>query len=576
MAPGDPRAGLAGDGATSAPGAPADDGAPLPEGLDAAQRALARALRGLARAACDLPGLDPRARADRGQLQAAHAALAAALGASGPVDIELAPGRLRLAEVTLDTDSDPERSLATRLHHEGVRRLCLSPGLDEAEFLALLEALSPSFSRLQPAEDDAAARLRQAGLPHVRVVAEPGPPGPVGPELPPGLADQLPLERPELGAPAPPKWVEPGPERRAGLCAEVPPGEAAAAEVLALFGRLLALLDDPRERATLASLAPLVSELRDQLLCEDHLESLARLVDGLAALTSAPPPEWDPARAATARTLVASLGARRQVRRLLRTMAREQRRPPAAVLAALDRLCADPLAAVASVLPDERNVGVRVAARQILEHYGRARLPEMQQRFLSARGQVASDLLRVMAGLGDDAATTFVVQQSAHPDEAVQDEAVWHLSRMPYSNTVGRALLAAFRQTTRERRARILELIVRTRDRRFVDLLARHVDEHARELTPDEGAGIGRVVGLLGGPSTIDRWRQWLVPRPAGARGFEGPLARQVAALLALAEIPGEEAAEALGEAFDQADDVAQPWVLGALAQRERTGGKSR
>lgn len=554
----------------------APDAPPLPEGLDPAQQAQAVALRDLSLAARALPGLDPRARGDRAQLQAAHAALTAALGASGPLDLEVAPAELRAAGTVLYADPDPERSLATRLHREGAQQLTLTPGLDEAEFLALLEALSPSFSRLQPAEDDAAARLRQARLPHVRLATEAGlPPGSPA-ALPAALADGLPLERPALGAPAPPKWVEPGEERRAALRAEIPPGEAGPHEVLALFQRLLALLDDPQQRATLASLAPLVSELRDQLLHEDHLESLARLVDGLSVLTAAPPPEWDPARAATARSLAASLGARRQVRRLLRTMAREQRRPPEGVLAALDRLCADPLAAVAAVLPDERNLGVRMAARQILEHYGRARLPELQQRFLAARGQVASDLLRVMAGLGDDAATSFVVQQGAHPDEAVQDEAVWHLSRMPYSNTVGRALLAAFRQTTRERRARVLELIVRTRDRRFVDLLARHMDEHAGELTTDEAAGIGRVVGLLGGPATIARWKAWLVARPAGARGFEGPLARQVAALLALAEIPGEEAAEALGEAFDQADEAAQPWVLGALAQRERTRGKAR
>jgi hypothetical protein len=115
---------------------------------------------------------------------------------------------------------------------------------------------------------------------------------------------------------------------------------------------------------------------------------------------------------------------------------------------------------------------------------------------------------------------------------------------------------------------------VRTGDRRFVDLLARHVDEHAGELTTDEAAGVGRVVGLLGGASTIDRWRAWLQARPDAERGFEGPLARQVAALLALAEIPGEAAAEALGEAFDQADEAAQPWVLGALAQRQRAGTK--
>lgn len=545
----------------------------LPEGLDTAQQATAGALRQLARAARALPGLDPRARADRTLLQSAHAALTAVLGQSGAVDLEIGPGQLHAAGTLLDTDDDPERSLALRLHSEGARRLVLLPGLEEDELLALVEALSPCFSRLRPQEDDAAARLRQAGLPHVLLEAQPGfTSGSTG-ELAPELADALPLARPELPTPSPPRWIDVPAERLAALRDEVPPTGAQPEEVLALLRHLLVLLDDREQHVTLASLAHLLSELRDHVLHEDHLAALASLVDALSALTQVPAPEWDPARPATARSLVASLGARRQVRRLLRTMAREQRRPPDAVVAALDRLCADPLAAVASVLPDERNMGVRVAARQILEHYGRARLPELQQRFLSARGQLACDLLRVMAGIGDDAAIAFVVQQSAHPDAAVQDEALWHLSRMPYSNAVGRALLAAFRQTSRERRARILDLIVRTGDRRFVDLLSRHVDEHATELTTDEAAGIGRVVGLLGGATTIERWKAWLQPRPDGERGFDGPLSRQVAALLALAEIPGDDAAEALGEAFDQTDDAAQPWVLGALAQRQRAGG---
>lgn len=546
----------------------------LPEGLSPSQEGLAVALRLLARAACALPGLDPRARADRNLLQSAHIALAGALEQSGAVELEIGPGQLRHGSTLLYSDGDPERSLALRLHEEGAQRLGLSPGLGEEESLALLEALSPCFSRLRPQEDDAVARLRQARLPHVHLDAPASLPPAAAGELPELLAGALPIARPELPPPSPPKWTDVPEERLATLRDEVPTAGARAEEVLSLLRHVLALLDDAGQRVTLASLAPLVSELRDHLLHEDHLASLGSLVDDLSALTQAAPPEWDPARPATARSLVASLGARRQVRRLLRTMAREQRRPPEAIMAALDRLCADPLAAVAAVLPDERNLGVRVAARQILEHYGRARLPELQQRFLSARGQLAQDLLRVMAGIGDDAAIGFVVQQSAHPDEAVQDEALWHLSRMPYSNAVGRALLAAFRQTTRERRARILDLIVRTGDRRFVDLLARYVDEHAVELTADEAAGIGRVVGLLGGTTTIERWKAWLRARPGDERGFEGPLSRQVAALLALAEIQGEAAAEALGEAFDQADEAAQPWVLGALAQRQRAGAR--
>jgi hypothetical protein len=43
-----------------------------------------------------------------------------------------------------------------------------------------------------------------------------------------------------------------------------------------------------------------------------------------------------------------------------------------------------------------------------------------------------------------------------------------------------------------------------------------------------------------------------------------------VAAATALAFIRAEAAAEALGAAFDEADETSQPWILGALAQRQR------
>jgi hypothetical protein len=62
----------------------------------------------------------------------------------------------------------------------------------------------------------------------------------------------------------------------------------------------------------------------------------------------------------------------------------------------------------------------------------------------------------------------------------------------------------------------------------------------------------------------------WLQPAGGRRKGFEGPLARVVAAATALAFIRAEAAAEALGAAFDDADETSQPWILGALAQRQR------
>ena len=110
----------------------------------------------------------------------------------------------------------------------------------------------------------------------------------------------------------------------------------------------------------------------------------------------------------------------------------------------------------------------------------------------------------------------------------------------------------------------------RSADTRFLDPLASFVEERAGQLATDEASHIGRVLGILGGPESIPRWQAWLQPAAGRRKGFEGPLARVVAAATALAFIRAEAAAEALGAAFDDADETSQPWILGALAQRQR------
>jgi hypothetical protein len=222
------------------------------------------------------------------------------------------------------------------------------------------------------------------------------------------------------------------------------------------------------------------------------------------------------------------------------------------------------------VLADEQSPAIRAVARQLLEHYGARKRDVIQERFQQATGVLAADLLRVIAGISGEGAATFIARQAVHPDVAVQDEALWQLANMPYSGPVGRALFDTFRTTSADRRSKVLDAILATGDKRFVDLLAAHVEERATSLSTDEAARLGQIMGALGGEASIPRWQAWLKPAGLLRRGFEGPLQRQIAACLALSEIQGEPAAEALGVAFDSADEQSQSWVLGALAQRQR------
>jgi len=92
----------------------------------------------------------------------------------------------------------------------------------------------------------------------------------------------------------------------------------------------------------------------------------------------------------------------------------------------------------------------------------------------------------------------------------------------------------------------------------------------SRRASVAAAAAVAGLLGILGGPDSIPRWQAWLQPAGGRRKGFEGPLARVVAAATALAFIRAEAAAEALGAAFDDADETSQPWILGALAQRQR------
>jgi hypothetical protein len=510
-----------------------------------------------------------------------------ALAEEGRVHLVVTPFELRFEGQVVYLNRDRERSLAFRLYRDGVRAVVFENGFGWEELARLLEILSIRYTGIHQREDDMVTLLWKADFDHLEVVAveaivpedgadpaeaHPSPEASAGAPiahlgLP--LPDDLDLPRPALPPPVGPTWVAVSESSCAALRAEASPA-ALADDCLALVEDLRRQLADDRAPLCFAEAVHLFQEIRDYLLVDHRLAALKRLLAVLWEMAEADPPPWDPGRHAATYDLIESFGDRRAVRRLLRSVPADRRKMEPELLEVLDRACPDALAAVVDALAEEQGAAARAVARQILEHYGARQPEELQRRFLAAEGRFASDLLRVIAGIGGDGCVQFVAQQAQHRDPAVQDEALWHLGRMPYSGSVGRALLEVFRHADGPRRARVLEMIARTGDRRFVEHLADHVEEQAKQLTIDEAAQVGRVLGALGGEETIPLWRTWLQPVGGHRRGLQGPLQRVVAGALALAEIPGEPAAEALGVAFDYCDEESQPWILGALAQRQR------
>lgn len=552
-------------------------------GLSPRQHRVGALLTRLAATARSFLLYDPHNEAIQRFITRLLADLTSALDEEGPLTLQIQPLEIVFEDAAVYVNRDRERSLAFRLYRDGVRQLRFRPGFTPDELARLLEVLSIRYTGVNQREEDMVTLLWKSRFRSLEVVsvegivpeddaagALVGSRG-VAPAVETGLRlpDDVDLPRPELPVPAAPAWSAVSPERVAELCAEADASRVPD-DGLALLARLRAELDDPRGRLAFADVAHLFTELRDFLLSEDHLPALKRYIGLLWELADAPSPAWDPGRHTALYELLDTCGDRRAVRRLLHSVPFDQRKLNPALVEVLDRACPDSLAAVLDALEWETGSAVRAIGRQLLEHYGTKRLPQLEERFRGSTGEMASDLLRVLANIGGEDAAGFIARQASHPDKAVQDEALWHLENMPYSGAVGRAFFDAFRVTDPTRRARVLGMIASTRDRRFLDLLAGFVEEQGDALSAGEAAQIGQVLGELGGEAVLPRWVEWLTPGGIFRKTLSGSKAQQIAAALALSELQAPAAGEALEAAIEPADPEVQQWVLGALGQRER------
>ncbi len=495
----------------------------------------------------------------------------------GRIALDVQPFELHFEKEPVYLNRDRERSLAFRLYRDGVRALTFRNGFDWEELAKLLEIFSIRYTGVHQHEDDVVTLLWKANFKHLDIVAVEGFVPEDTEEAEPTasaahaavLPDTIDLPRPALPPPSELSWVPVSPETQEALRDEAS-ASALPDDCLLLLRRLRRLLDDPGERMTFSEVAHVFSEIRDFLLSDENLVSLTRLIRLLRELAGAPPPEWDPGRATAATELLRSSADDRAVRRLLHTVPAEEREPRPELVEILDQGCANPLAAVADALAVEQGPAARAVARQLLVRYGAGHADVLRQRFEQAKGHVAHDLMQVITKVGGDGAAVFCAHQTSHPEPEVQEEALRALEAMPYSGTMGRALSDAFRRTDGPRRARVLALIGRSRDRRFVDFLAEHIEHQASHLGAQEAAEIGKVLGQLGAAAHLPQWQEWLKPTGLLRKGIHGPLARQVAAAAALAEIPGEDAAKALRAALVAAGPEAEPWIGRALAHHQR------
>ncbi|SRR6266446_386362 len=492
------------------------------------------------------------------------------------IRLEVRPFEIAFEGQPVYLNRDRERSLAFRLYRDGVRALTFNEGFGLEELARLLEILSIRYSGVHQHEDDTVTLLWKGGFHFLEVVAVEGLTPEAGdadavartrPSQPaPFLPEDADLPLPAAPAPSQPVWVEVEDGAKQVLRDQVA-SAALPEDALRLASLVARGLQDPVESMRFAEAIHLFEEMRDFLLSAESLLPLLDYVCLLKRLAKSPSPSWDPGRQEAVVGLVASCGSDRALRKLIHSIPAAERRLSHSLVEILDQVCPDPFTAVAEALALEENPAGRAVARQLLEHYGKQQGQLLRQRFAAAKGRVAADLLRLLARLEDGAPPAFLARQCAHLDLEVREEALWHLEHVAYTGALGPAFLDAFRRTEGDHRRRVLALIEKSRDRRFVEPLVALLDGGLEG--PAEALEVGRVLGRLEGLAGLARWQVAL--RPAGrllGRRLPGSVAFQVAAVAAVAQIPGTGATHLLEQAHDAASSEARSWIEPLLVQR--------
>jgi hypothetical protein len=490
--------------------------------------------------------------------------------------VEVRPFEIAFEGQPVYLNRDRERSLAFRLYRDGVRALTFHEGFGLEELARLLEILSIRYSGVHQHEDDTVTLLWKGGFQFLEVVAVEGLTPEAGdadavartrPSQPaPFLPEDADLPLPAAPAPSQPAWVEVEEGARQVLRDQVF-SAALPEDALRLLTLLARGLEDPVASMPFAEVIHLAEEMRDLLLSVESLVPLLDYVHLLRRLAQSPSPSWDPDRREAVVALLVSFGSDRALRKLMRSIPAGERVMPHSLVELLNLVCPDPFTAVAEALALEEDPAGRAVARQLLEHYGKRQGQLLRQRFAEAHGRVAADLLRSLARMEDGAAPAFLARQCAHPDLEVREEALWHLEHVAYTAALGHAFLDAFRRTEGDHRRRVLALIEKSRDRRFVEPLVALLDGSL--AGPAEALEVGGVLGRLEGLAGLTRWQVAL--RPAGrllGRRLPGSVAFQVAAAAAVAQIPGTGATQVLAQAHDAAISEVRSWIEPLLAER--------
>ncbi len=545
---------------------PAAAGAP--EALPQAQAAAA-ALLAMSRAARSTTLYDAHNAMVLHHLADYQARFEAALRDHGTMTVAVSPFHLSVAGHVVYQERDREKSMAFRLHRDGVRRLRILAHATWDELLLLLQVVAVRCAAVRDQEEDTVTLLRRADFKGIQVESVDG--FTPAEELPdPGggaKVERAEPARPPAGWDTPlRKLPAPGPLSYAAVPAEALAAYREEREADA-GGRLaISLAEDLLAEATRGGwpmpnrdLVAFFSELRDALLVDRKLASMRELVDVMAR-----------AGASDLRDLMLrSLGDGRTLDLVLDGLPEDSDKLPPEYVSFLPLLGAGAaLDRLREPLPEGR--------RTLLVKLVLARLPREAELLLARLPGLEPALVRLLAeGLvarAPERAAELVRLLLTSHDEALRLEGLAAAALAAPGTVPVRSLCGLLDDGAEPVRIRAAELLGTQGDGTAAEPLRSRL-ESARRLSLPEAEALGRALARVAPVRSAEAFRAWMEPRGGFLRrvGAEAR-AREWAAIAGMGVLPGEEAESALRAHASRSDGEVRRHCFATLARRRREG----
>jgi len=553
-------------------------------------RAANGALRALARAARSFLVYDAHNEAIKTFLGEYRACIDRAV-AFGPLDLEVRPFELLRDGEVVYVERDRDRSLAFRLFRDGVRRLCLQPGVEWPELLRLLEILSIRYTGVRQYEDDTVTLLWKAGCRGISLSAVEGfvladdDDGDGAPGGDGGGAAAAELRRAGPTVEVPADWDRPSPAHAEGdpaalrrrtikpavlaaLRDEVASTHAAHLAVR-LCRELLELVADPTDPTRLSDVAGLLDEVRGMLLADGQLGALLELTEAVAALTAAGGDEAE----AAAREL-ARFGDLSAWRKILRSFERHEGALPPELFSLAARVGGDPLPLFLGLADEAQSRGVREAVGALIGWRLTRSGGGLLEAAAGATDPVAAELLRQARGVRPAQAPGLALALVDRDHTELQGLVREVLSGMPSEQLHKASVLRWLRSPDRATRLLALNRVEKVVDKGDLDTLVAWIEGLPRGSRA-EAMAAGEALVRLDPDRALEVLVGWVRPRQLWDRVVSAATepVEPWAGVAGLAKIDGEYAASAIRGLQARAEPELAALCARALAGRAEAPG---